>query len=45
VSEEQLKLLRTAIKAFQDYQNMSGTQSATFVLGIKLLERIEEVDA
>jgi hypothetical protein len=45
VSEEQLEMLRTAIKAFEDYQCMSETQSATFVLGLKLLERIEEVDA
>jgi hypothetical protein len=45
MSEEQLELLHTAIKCLQDYQNMSGTQSATFVLGMKLLEKIEEVDA
>lgn len=45
MSEEQLALLRAAIKAFEDYQHMSGTMSATFVLGLECLSKIEEVDA
>lgn len=45
MSWEQLELLHAAIKAFKDYQRMSGTQSGTFVLGLECLQKIEAVDA
>jgi hypothetical protein len=45
VSWEQLELLHAAIKAFEDYQRMSGTMSATFILGLDCIKRIEDVDA
>jgi hypothetical protein len=45
MSEEQIALLTAGIKSLEDYQRMSGTQSATFVLGLDSIRKVLDVDA
>jgi hypothetical protein len=39
MSEEQLAL-QAGIKVLEDYQKMSGTQSATFILGLECVKKV-----